>query len=175
MYIGGWRGDSGLYSSALRLGVGEKRPIPCSPYFAIRSSSFLHEKMKGASFLRVSSPPSSHTRSSLVPHTTSLLLNSYASCGKFGFANTCKSHHGRKKEKKWSVDEVNEPSGRWKTKKEIKIQEKIYTIQSENNNSVKRKAYFVGGGRAENSEALLFNQLGCSKLEWRWETRTLSK
>jgi hypothetical protein len=66
--------------------------------------------------------------SSLVPHTT-FLLNSYASCGKFGFANTCKSHHGRQKEKKWSVDEVNEPSGRWKTGKEDE-KGNIYTIQS---------------------------------------------
>jgi hypothetical protein len=65
---------------------------------------------------------------------------------------------------------VNEPSGRLKTKKGTKKrQEKIYMIQSENNNSVMRKAYFTGGmgGKGENSEALLFNQLGCSKLEWR--------
>lgn len=39
----------------------------------------------------------SHSSSIFLPHSTLLLLNSYASCGKFGFANTCKSHHGRKK------------------------------------------------------------------------------
>lgn len=55
-----------------------------------------------------------------------------------------------------------------------RTRKKIYTIQSENNSSVKRKAYFVGRGRGEDSGALLFNQLGCSKLEWRWETTTLS-
>jgi hypothetical protein len=42
----------------------------------------------------------------------------------------------------------------------------IYMIQSQNN-SAEGQAYFMWGesGR-QNSDALLFNQLGCSKLEW---------
>jgi hypothetical protein len=89
--------------------------------------------MKGASFLRVSTPPT--------PRSPFHLLNSYASCGKFGFANTCKSHQGKQKEKKWSVDEVDEVRGRCKTKKENK-----YVIQSENNSAEGAGLFYVGGG-----------------------------
>jgi hypothetical protein len=58
---------------------------------------------------------------------------------------------------------VNEPSGRWKTKKQDK-KRKIYTIQRGNNNLVER--YFTRGRREKSPEVLLFNQLGRSKLEW---------
>lgn len=141
-------GRRGLFPAALTLRWG---------LLLILVLLFCTRRWKAHHFCVFHSTNLSHSSSLFLPHSTLLLLNSYASCGKFGFANTCKSHHGRKKKgsallMKW-INQVEEGRRRNTIKKR---KENIYirykgeitiwwrgTLQGEGEKKVWRLCYSI--------------------------------